>query len=67
VRGEIEMGKGMVVMVTGASMGLGRALAIGFAKEGAQLAICARGREALQEVEVELKRLGRLDLMFMIA
>ncbi|MDX8365267.1 SDR family oxidoreductase [Cytobacillus sp. IB215665] len=50
--------KNKVVMITGASKGLGKALAIAFAKEGANLAICARGKVALQEVEQELLSYG---------
>ncbi|MGM7683358.1 SDR family NAD(P)-dependent oxidoreductase [Cytobacillus sp. Hm23] len=50
--------KNKVVMITGASKGLGKALAIAFAKEGANLAICARGMIALQEVEQELRSYG---------
>lgn len=47
-----------VVMITGASKGLGRALAMKFAEIGARLAICARNPESLKEVEMELKGLG---------
>ncbi len=45
-------------MVTGASRGLGRALTLAFAKEGFQLAICARGEEALLKVKKEAEELG---------
>ena len=41
------MMKNKVVMITGASKGLGRALTLAFAKEGARLAICARSLERL--------------------
>ncbi|HMM74144.1 MAG TPA: SDR family oxidoreductase [Gammaproteobacteria bacterium] len=41
------MGKG--VIVTGASRGIGRAIALEFAREGANLALCARGAEALED------------------
>ena len=54
----MKMLKNKVVMITGASKGLGRALAVQFAKEGAKLAICARTDGPLQEAEKELKALG---------
>src|SRR6202140_5523756 len=41
---------GRTVMLTGASRGLGRSLALATAREGAALAICARGGEALEVV-----------------
>ncbi|WP_201714547.1 SDR family NAD(P)-dependent oxidoreductase [Rossellomorea arthrocnemi] len=47
-----------VIMITGASKGLGRALAVKFAEEGAKVAICARKPGPLKEVENELKSLG---------
>ena len=49
---------GKVVMITGASKGLGRAMAQAFAAEGARLSICARGVEALSEAEKELRAAG---------
>jgi 3-oxoacyl-[acyl-carrier protein] reductase len=50
--------KGKGVIVTGASKGIGRAIALGFAREGANVAICARGAEALEAVRAELAALG---------
>ena len=50
--------EGKSVVITGASRGIGRATALCFAREGANLAICARGRESLDEAESELAALG---------
>lgn len=47
-----------VVMITGATKGLGRALAFAFAKEGYRLAICARNIDKLTEVKNQLEELG---------
>ncbi len=49
---------GKVVMITGASKGLGRAMAEAFAAEGARLSICARGADALSEAEKQLRAAG---------
>ncbi len=43
-----------VAIVTGASRGLGRAIATALAAEGCRLALCARGEEALAEVAAAL-------------
>jgi len=52
--------EGRRVVVTGASRGIGRAIALGFAAEGASVSICARGEEALRATEDELAgRSGR--------
>jgi 3-oxoacyl-[acyl-carrier protein] reductase len=50
---------GKVVMVTGASRGLGRATARALAGEGARISICARGAEALKAAADELCAAGR--------
>lgn len=47
-----------VVMITGASRGLGRALTLAFAKEGARLAICSRSLKDLVQVKVEAEAIG---------
>lgn len=50
--------KNMVVVVTGASAGLGRALVRQFAVEGATLALLARGTDGLNAAVSEIKRTG---------
>lgn len=50
--------KNKVVMITGASRGLGRALVLAFAKEGARLSICSRTEESLLRVKQEAEALG---------
>lgn len=47
-----------VVVVTGASAGLGRAIARRFAEDGAWLGLIARGRERLEEAGREVEALG---------
>jgi NAD(P)-dependent dehydrogenase (short-subunit alcohol dehydrogenase family) len=46
------------VVITGASRGLGRALAHRFADEGAQLALCARSFDELNRVALDLRLRG---------
>jgi 3-oxoacyl-[acyl-carrier protein] reductase len=50
---------GKNVVVTGASRGIGRSIALGFADCGANVSICARGAEALKKTEAELKKKGK--------
>lgn len=50
--------QGKTVLITGVSKGLGRAIALAYAREGARLSICARGSEALEKVAREARDLG---------
>lgn len=42
------------VVVCGGSRGIGRSIALAFARAGAKVSICARGREALEATKAEL-------------
>jgi NAD(P)-dependent dehydrogenase (short-subunit alcohol dehydrogenase family) len=53
---------GKVAVVTGASKGLGRAMARGLAKAGADLVLCARDMVALKGAASEIESLGRKAL-----
>jgi 2-deoxy-D-gluconate 3-dehydrogenase len=53
---------GRVALVTGASRGLGRAMALALAEAGADLALVARSREALEETASAVAALGRRAL-----
>ena len=50
--------RGKVAVITGGSRGIGRATALAFADEGAHVAICARGAEALEATAKELSARG---------
>lgn len=59
-RHDVAMGKldGRVVAITGASRGLGRALALAVAADGASIAICARDSAALERVAAAAREHG---------
>jgi 3-oxoacyl-[acyl-carrier protein] reductase len=48
--------KNKVALVAGASQGMGRATALGFAREGAKVSICARGEAALKEAAEMIRK-----------
>jgi len=50
--------RGKVAMVSGASRGIGRAIAVELAAEGCRLSLCARGKEGLDQVAREVQGRG---------
>lgn len=52
--------KGRRVVVAGGSRGIGRSTALAFAAAGADVSICARGRDALQAAREEIALHGRV-------
>jgi 3-oxoacyl-[acyl-carrier protein] reductase len=49
---------GKVALVSAASAGIGRAVAIEMANEGANVSICARGKEVLERTAAEVRNYG---------
>ena len=55
-----------IAIVTGASQGIGRALAVGFAKAGAHLVLAKYpegGQEEIKQVQAEIEKIGRKALI----
>ena len=50
--------QGKRIIVCGGSRGIGRSIALAFAAEGADVAICGRERERVKDTEAELKEKG---------
>ena len=53
---------GKVVVVTGGSKGLGRAMALGFAEAGADVVVASRKLEPCEQVAAEIRDIGRRAL-----
>jgi NADP-dependent 3-hydroxy acid dehydrogenase YdfG len=56
--------KGKTIILTGASKGIGRALAINLAKQGANLSLVARSKDELKAVQAECKKAKAKCLVF---
>jgi 3-oxoacyl-[acyl-carrier protein] reductase len=57
---------GRVALVTGASQGIGRAIALKLAKSGATLALAARNQEKLNELTAEIEAAGGKAAAFVL-
>jgi len=51
--------KDKVALITGAGRGIGKAISLRFAEEGASLILCARTAAPLQEVTDAIRHMGR--------
>src|SRR5205085_1781888 len=56
-------GEGRVAIVTGIGPGMGRSIALGFARGGVDVALAARRVERLEAVADEIRALGREPLV----
>ena len=55
-----------VIVVTGASEGIGRDMALGLARAGADVIVCSRREEKLKEVKTEIEKTGRRAEVFVM-
>ena len=55
--------EGKVAVVSGASSGIGHAIALGYAKAGAQLVMASRNLPTLEKAAYEVKKLGKPPLV----
>ncbi len=55
--------EGRIALVTGASRGIGKGIAVAFAEAGADVALCARNLQDLEKVSEEIRTLGRRSLV----
>ena len=57
---------GKIAVVTGAGEGIGRDIAIDLATAGADVIVCSRREQKLQEVKAEIENLGRKSELFVL-
>ena len=57
--------EGKVVLITGASSGIGAATAIEFAQKGCRLALVARNTEKLEKVKLECQEAGAAEVIIL--
>jgi NAD(P)-dependent dehydrogenase (short-subunit alcohol dehydrogenase family) len=57
-KSSLTAGRPEIVVVTGASAGLGRAIVRAFAREGAHIGLLARGRDGLEAARSDVEALG---------
>jgi NAD(P)-dependent dehydrogenase (short-subunit alcohol dehydrogenase family) len=55
-----------VAVVTGASEGIGEAIALGLAEAGADVIVCSRREEKLKQVKAEAEKMGRKAEVFVL-
>ncbi len=54
---------GKVAIVSASSKGLGKACALGFAREGAKVVICARNKDELEKAKIEIENATNNDVL----
>ncbi|MEX2591590.1 MAG: SDR family oxidoreductase [Anditalea sp.] len=64
--GEIRPSIKGVVMITGASAGVGRACVRAFADKGYDIALLSRGKEGLEAAKKEVENMGRRAVYFLV-
>ena len=56
--------EGKTAVITGGGRGIGRAIALGFASEGADVAVAARTHTEIESVRQDIETFHLADIMF---